>query len=109
MIQKQDPVTAKAVLYAYRVLCTGIHLMRTGEIVTDLNQLAEQMGLGYVAELVAAKVTEKVAFKFDLGEHLLNLDGLERELESAFESSTLPEHADKQPVSDFLVNIRLER
>ena len=34
MIQKQEPVTAKAVLYAYRVLCTGIHLMRTGEVVT---------------------------------------------------------------------------
>ena len=107
MIQKQEPVTAKAVLYAYRVLCTGIHLMRTGEVVTNLNQLAEQMGLGFVSELVASKVAEKVAFEFDIDEHLGRLDDLERKLESAFESSTLPENPDKQPVNDLLVRIRL--
>jgi len=109
MIQKQKPVTAKMVLYAYRVLCTGIHLMRTGEVVTDLNQLAEQMRLGFISELVASKVNEKVAFGFDIDEHLARLDNLERELESAFEASKLPENADKKPVNDLLVRVRLSR
>jgi len=107
MIQKQNPVTAKTVLYAYRVLCTGIHLMRTGEVVTDLNQLAQQMGLGFASELIAAKVTEKVAFGFDIEEHLSKLDDLERELELAFESSKLPENPSKDRVNDLLVRIRL--
>jgi len=36
------------------------------------------------------------------------MDDLERELESAFESSTLPENPDKKPVNDLLVRIRLD-
>src|SRR5438876_10386636 len=32
LIEKQEPKTAKAVLYAYRVVLTGIHLLRTGEV-----------------------------------------------------------------------------
>jgi predicted nucleotidyltransferase len=107
MIQKQEPVTAKVVLYAYRVLCTGIHLMQTGEVVTDLNQLADQMGLMFISELVASKVAEKVAFEFDIDEHLSRLNELECKLESAFEASTLPETPDKKPVNDLLVRTRL--
>ena len=108
LIAKQEPVTAKAVLYAYRVLCTGIHLMRTGEVVTDLNRLASEMNLGFVGELIAAKVTEKVAFGFDLKEHLSKLDQLERKLESAFESSSLRENPDRDPVNELLVRLRIQ-
>ena len=108
LILKQNPVTAKAVLYAYRVLCTGIRLMRTGEVVTDLNQLAQEMGLSFISELVAAKVTEKVAFRFDIQEHLSKLDQLEQELESAFQSSTLRENPEREPVNDLLVRLRLQ-
>ncbi len=107
LIGKQEPVTAKAVLYAYRVLCTGIHLMRTGKVVTDLNQLAGNMGLSFIEELIAAKVTEKVAFGFDVKEHLSRLDGLEKELESAFEASSLPDRPDRGPVNDLLIRVRL--
>ena len=107
LILKQQPVTAKAVLYAYRVLCTGIHLLRTGEVVTDLNRLADEMGLSFVSELVAAKVTEKVAFGFDINEHLTKLDDLEGKLESEFESSSLREKPDRKAVNELLVQVRL--
>lgn len=107
LIGKQQPVTAKAVLYAYRVLCTGIHLMETGEVVTDLGVLAGEMGMGFIRELIDAKVTEKVAFEFDLKEHLSRLDQLERKLESAFQASTLPMHPDRGPVNDLLIRTRL--
>lgn len=44
----------KPLLYTFRVLSTGVHLMRTGEVVADLTRL---FGLGpaYVPDLVAAK------------------------------------------------------
>jgi predicted nucleotidyltransferase len=47
----------KPLLYTFRVLLTGIHLMRTGEIVADLTRLADLLGEAppYLPDLVAAK------------------------------------------------------
>jgi hypothetical protein len=46
----------KPALYTLRVLLTGVHLMRTGEVEADLRRLyGEVGGLGYVAEMIAAK------------------------------------------------------
>ena len=45
----------KPALYTLRVLLTGIHLMRTGELVADLRRLWPGAGLPYVPELMAAK------------------------------------------------------
>jgi len=39
----------------YRVLLTGIHLMRTGEVEANLVTLNEEFRLLYLAELVARK------------------------------------------------------
>ncbi|MEV0594905.1 nucleotidyltransferase domain-containing protein [Nonomuraea cavernae] len=44
----------KPLLYTFRVLVTGIHLMRTGELVADLTRLF-RYGPPYLPELVAAK------------------------------------------------------
>jgi len=107
LIEKQTPVTAKAVLYAYRVLCTGIHLMLTGVVETDLRVLAKEMNLDFIEELIAAKVAEKIEFKFDVAEHLERLKELEKEMESAFENSKLPEKPNREPVNEFLVSLRL--
>ena len=38
-----------------RVLLTGIHLMRTGEVVADLRLLWAGHGVDYVPDLIAAK------------------------------------------------------
>lgn len=108
LIEKQQPVTAKAVLYAYRVLCTGIHLMQTGIVETDLRVLAKQLQLDFMEELIAAKVAEKVEFKFDVDWHIEKLKELENEMAVAFERSTLREKPDREPVNDFLVRLRLE-
>jgi uncharacterized protein len=43
----------KPALYTLRTLLTGIHLMRTGEVVADLGRLGAQ--IPYVPELIAAK------------------------------------------------------
>ena len=107
LIEKQSPVTAKAVLYAYRVLCTGIHLMETGRVETDLRVLAKTMNLDFIANLISAKVAEKVAFQFDVPHHIGQLKALEQQLEAAFQSSTLPEKPERDAVNDFLIELRL--
>jgi hypothetical protein len=43
----------KPLLYTFRVLSTGIHLMRTGEVVADLTELGH--GPAYLPDLIAAK------------------------------------------------------
>ena len=43
-------------LYAYRVLMTGIHLLRTGEVEANLLRLNEHFGFGFLYELIARKV-----------------------------------------------------
>jgi predicted nucleotidyltransferase len=49
------PPAAKKVLYVLRTTLTGAHLLRTGELVTDLNVLAEPYGFAHAAELIAQK------------------------------------------------------
>ena len=41
LLEKENPKRAKPLLYAYRVLMTGIHLLRTGEIEANLPRLNE--------------------------------------------------------------------
>lgn len=107
LIEKQAPVTAKAVLYAYRVLCTGIHLMQTGVVETDLRVLAKILHLDFIEDLIAAKVYEKVEFKFDLDHHLQHLKLLENKMEVAYSKSKLPEKPKREAVNNFLVRLRL--
>jgi predicted nucleotidyltransferase len=47
--------TVKRLLYVFRVMLTGIHLLRTGEVEANLLTLNEEYGLPYVPELVAEK------------------------------------------------------
>ena len=108
LIKKQTPVTAKAVLYAYRVLCTGIHLLNYGRVITNLNFLADEMRLSFISDLIKSKVKEKVEFKFDVNEHLTRLDELESELERAFAGTKLPEFPDRDAVNNLLIRLRLQ-
>ena len=83
--------TAKKVLYVLRTARTGLHLLRTGELVTDLTALTPSYGPD-VAELIARKQTaERAALSAD---ELARWDGeLTRalaELEAAAETSPLP-------------------
>lgn len=108
MLEKETVKKAKSLLYAYRVLLTGIHLMETGRIETDIRNLYENAGLDFVPELIAAKKEEKIGLAdLDWSFHASQLDSLESKLEVSFESSKLPEHRDVQAVDDLLVDLRL--
>jgi predicted nucleotidyltransferase len=57
---KESPRRVKPLLYVFRVLLTGIRLMRTGELDANLPSCNEAMGrerLSWLDELVAMKVT----------------------------------------------------
>src|SRR6202158_2805084 len=56
LFQKEDPPRVKPLLYVFRVLLTGIHLMRTGQIESNLISLNEDFRLPYIGELVGRKI-----------------------------------------------------
>jgi predicted nucleotidyltransferase len=108
LLEKQEPKTAKALLYAYRVLMTGIHLLNTGEVEANIRHLNEGFGLSYVNDLIAQKVAEKAApqaLHWDF--HQRELTRLEAELDAAFEKSSLPETRHREAVEEFLIELRL--
>ena len=55
LFDKERPRRVKPLLYVYRVLLTGIHLMRTGVVNANLVELKEEMRLTYIADLIARK------------------------------------------------------
>jgi predicted nucleotidyltransferase len=103
--------TVKHLLYAYRVLLTGIHLMQTGEVVANLSVLNEIFRLKEVDELVARKRggTEKMPLTgSDVAEHAPPLDRLEAALQRAHDASQLPHEATScDALDDFVVRRRL--
>jgi predicted nucleotidyltransferase len=111
LFDKERPRRVKPLLYVYRVLLTGIHLMRTGRIEANLLRLNEEFKLGYIEALVARKLegTEKAVLEdADIGFHRSEYQRLRRELEDAHGASRLPEApSGKTALDDLLVRLRL--
>ena len=91
LFQKENPPRVKPLLYVYRVLLTGIHLMRTGVVEANLVRLNEQAKLPYIPELIERKQTgsekerlTEVDCEFHQGEY----ERLRGELQQSFESSS---------------------
>src|SRR5438874_4201106 len=55
LFRKDDPPRVKPLLYVYRVLLTGIHLMRAGEVQANLKKLDASFALPYIPDLIARK------------------------------------------------------
>ncbi|MEW4488140.1 nucleotidyltransferase domain-containing protein [Thalassoglobus sp. JC818] len=102
----------KPLLYVYRVLLTGIHLMRTDEVEANLIHLNETFKLPYLPDLIDRKVsgTEKVTLdQADMSFHSQEYERLRSELEEAFEQCTLPEQpSGSAALNDLLVRLRLD-
>ena len=108
---KEAPRRVKPLLYVYRVLLTGIHLMRTGTVEANLVVLNETYRLPYVPELVAAKLggPERSALpSADVAFHESEYARLRGELEAAYAASTLPETATAKPAMHALL-LRLRK
>jgi predicted nucleotidyltransferase len=111
LFQKEDSPHVKPLLYVYRVLLTGIHLVRTGEVQANLPLLNEEFKLPFIPELIERKVTgtEKGRLeRADLGFHQRGYERLRAELEQAHRESGLPDAPSGMPaLHDLLVRIRL--
>ena len=111
LFQKENPPHVKPLLYVYRVLLTGIHLMRSGEVQANLGRLNESFKLPYIPELIERKTagTEKGHLEqADFGFHQREYERLRAELELAYQQSKLPEAPSGMAALDeLLVRIRL--
>ncbi len=111
LFEKDDPPRVKPLLYVYRVLLTGIHLMKSGEVEANLVRLNESAKLPYLPELIDRKVTgpEKGRLQaVDLDFHRREYERLRAELEGAYEKSNLPENSTGgEALNDLLVRLRL--
>lgn len=111
LFQKEEPPRVKPLLYVYRVLLTGIHLMRTGEVQANLVHLNEMFKFPYLPDLIERKTngTEKGTLdQADLAFHEREYERLRTELEEAFEQSNLPEQpSGAAALNDLLVRLRL--
>jgi uncharacterized protein len=111
LFDKERPRRVKPLLYVYRVLLTGIHLMRTGEVEANLPHLNEEFRLSYLQDLVARKLAGPEKSQLpdaDMAFHEAEYQRLVRELEMAQGASCLPEVSSARPaLDDLLVRIRL--
>ncbi len=111
---KESPRLVKPLLYVYRVLLTGIRLMRTGVIEANLVTLNEQFKLPYIADLVARKLAGPEKSKLedaDIAFHETEYQRLRAELQAAHDASRLPELPNDETraaLNDLLVRVRLK-
>jgi predicted nucleotidyltransferase len=108
MLEKEEPKRAKPLLYAYRVLMTGIHLLRSGKVEANILNLNQVFQFSFINDLVAAKTVEKVRLEeLDWEFHRSKLTEVEKMLDRAFEESRLPEYPDRESINLFLIRLRL--
>jgi uncharacterized protein len=111
LFQKENPPHVKPLLYVYRVLLTGIHLMRTGEIEANLVRLNEKAKLPYIPELIERKMSGPEKGRLaqpDVEFHQREYERLRAALEQEFQRSQLPESPQSaKDLDNLLIRLRL--
>ena len=112
LFDKERPRRVKPLLYVYRVLLTGIHLMRTGEVEANLVTLNKEFRLPYIGDLVACKQSGEntTLADADVAFHQREYERLRAELQTAHDASRLPElpsEETRSALNDLLLRIRL--
>jgi predicted nucleotidyltransferase len=102
----------KPLLYTFRVLLTGINLMRTGVVQADLRELVQELpeAPAYLPELMAAKAeAEHGALEGPSGERIAeDVARLRAALDEAEAVTGLPERPVAEPaLHDLLIRVRL--
>jgi uncharacterized protein len=111
LFDKERPRRVKPLLYVFRVLLTGIHLMRTGVIESNLVMLNQEFKLSYLDDLVARKLAGPEKGTLEDNDVALLQQEYERlrgELETSFQASSLPETPScRAALNDLLLRLRL--
>jgi predicted nucleotidyltransferase len=101
LVTRSPRPTVKGLLYTYRVLLAGIHLLETGTVESNLRTLNERWRLPYIEDLIARKLSgnEKDALApGELERHEREFVRLRDELNTASERSPLPEMPTEESV-----------
>lgn len=110
LFEKEPIKRVKPLLYVYRVLLTGIHLMRTAEIEPNLVRLNEVYKLSQIQPLIDLKLSTQEHATIgdsDLGFHRSEYARLRSDLETAQATTSLPERPSaKDALHDLLMRIR---
>jgi predicted nucleotidyltransferase len=110
---KEQPRRVKPLLYVYRVLLAGIHLMRTGDVESNLVTLNEEFGLPFIADLIARKLSgpeQSPLLDADIAFHQAEYERLLGVLQQAHHASPLPDGpsaATRRALDDLLIRTRL--
>ena len=111
LFEKESPPKVKPLLYVYRVLLTGIHLMRTGRVEANLVKLNEEFQLPYIPELIERKTrgAERGTLESnETGFHRQEYERLIARLETEATQSHLPDEPTcRDALNDLLVRLRL--
>lgn len=111
LFAKESPPRVKPLLYVYRVLLTGIHLMRTGKVVANLPELNAEYRLPYIEALIARKTEGAEQERLndaDLALHRSEYERLCITLKEEQARCTLQEEPSvRAALSDLLVRLRL--
>ncbi len=112
LFAKENPQRAKPLLYVYRVLLTGIHLMQSGEVEANLRRLNDSARCSHIDDLIELKLAgpEKSQLPVvDFAFHESEYRRLVGALEAAAARSTLPEvPSGKAALNDLLIRLRLK-
>jgi uncharacterized protein len=114
LFEKSTYTALKPLLYVFRVLKTGIHLMRTGVVEANLTYLLdEEPTFAYISDLIREKQQEGERSSVpDLNVRQLETDiaVLHERLEIAgLESPLPPEPTAHRAIHEFVVRVRLGR
>lgn len=111
LFEKENPPRVKPLLYVYRVLLTGIHLMQTGIVEANLVRLNDTAKLPYLPDLIHRKLVGAEKERLtdaDSAFHRGEYNRLRSKLQQAYESSSLPEAPNgTAALHDLLVRLRL--
>jgi predicted nucleotidyltransferase len=113
LFRQEEPPRVKPLLYLYRVLLTGIHLVRTGELEANLEHLIEEYPQEGVGDLIARKrggPEQGTLTPAQAAGHEAAKAGLEARLRTGFEASPLrevPAESTRAALNDLLVRLRL--
>jgi len=111
LFEKESPRRVKPLLYVFRVLLTGIHLMQTGEIEANLVNLNAEYHLPFIPDLIARKTSGAEHQTLDSDEFAFyesQFAELDRRLVEAGEETRLPaENTAREALNDLLVRLRL--
>jgi predicted nucleotidyltransferase len=112
LFEKENPPRVKPLLYIFRILLTGIHLMETGEIEANLVTLNQAARLPYLDELIGRKLAgaeKECLAEADMGFYRSEYERLRNKLQLAHEESRLPDApTGNEALHDLLVRLRLE-